>query len=86
MATDKEILDAAAKNAAYIVELEAEQQASDLAFDIVQQKYEVLRDAAQVEIDAQQDRYAANSDSELAKANAKYEVAYDNLKAALEKA
>jgi hypothetical protein len=42
-----------------------------------------LREAAQAEIDAQQDRYAANSDSELAKANAKYEVAYDNLKAAL---
>jgi hypothetical protein len=34
-----------------ITELEAEAKASNLAFDIVQQKYEVLRDAAQAVVD-----------------------------------
>jgi hypothetical protein len=51
---------------------------------IAEAELDRIRPAAQAEIDAQQDRYAANSDEELFKANAKYEISYDNLAAALE--
>jgi hypothetical protein len=44
---------------------------------------ERIKPAAQALVDAEQDRWAANSDVELYIANAAHELAHDNLKAAL---